>query len=103
MQACLGKQSKLQTWNSNPTSSGSRNWPKGESEQSVALRVDGIPNDETYKDEQYMRRIAKQFQKLVTTERILKDDSPKDNIQTEWAAKKIYEAASCIKFSEELT
>ena len=45
----------------------SRTWPKVEIEQSIDLRVDGIPNDETYKDEQYMQRIAEQVQKLVTT------------------------------------
>ena len=61
-------ESNLQTWTFNPNSSGSRNWPKEESEQSVDLRVDGIPNDETYKDEQYMQRIAEQVQKLVDTE-----------------------------------
>ena len=56
-------ESNLQTWNSNPNSSGSRNWPKEEIEHSIDLRVDGIPNDETHKDEQYMQRIAEQFQK----------------------------------------
>ena len=69
-------ESKLQTWSSNPIPSCSRNWPKGESEQSVDLRVDGIPNDETYKREQYMQRIAEQVQKVVNTERILNEDSP---------------------------
>ena len=57
-------ESKLQTWKSNPNSSGSRNWPaESEFEQSIDLRVDGIPDDETYKDEQYMQRIAEQVQK----------------------------------------
>ena len=57
-------ESKLQTWNSNPNWSGSRNWPaEREFEQSIDLRVDGIPDDETYKDEQYMQRIAEQVQK----------------------------------------
>ena len=65
-------ESKLQTGTSKPNSSGSRNWPKEEIEQSIDLRVDGIPNDETCKDEQYMQRIAEQVQKLVTTERVLK-------------------------------
>ena len=65
-------ESKLQTWSFNPTSSGSRTWPKEEIEQSIDLRVDGIPNDETYKDEQYMQRIADQVQKLVNTERFIK-------------------------------
>ena len=40
--------------------------------KSIDLRADGIPNDETYKDEQYMQRIAEQVQKLVTTEHIFK-------------------------------
>ena len=39
-------ESKLQTRNSDPNSSESRNWPKEELERSVDLRVDGIPNDE---------------------------------------------------------
>ena len=60
----------LQTWNSDPTASGSRSWPKEGTEQSFDLRVDGIPNDETYKDEQYMQRIAEQVQKPVTTKDI---------------------------------
>ena len=51
-------ESKVQTWSSNPIPSRSRNWPKEKSEQSVDLRVDGSPNDETYKDEQYMQRIC---------------------------------------------
>ena len=42
-----------------------------------------------------MQRIAEQVQKLVTTERILKGDSPKDNILSETAAKKIHEAGNC--------
>ena len=87
-------ESKLQTWSSNPTSSGSRTWPKEEIEQSIDLRVDGIPNDETYKDEQYMQRIADQVQKLVNTERFIKNDSPEDNILSEQAAKKIHEASN---------
>ena len=71
-------ESRLQTWNSNPIPSGSRNRPKEKFEQSVDLRVDGTPNDETYQDEQYMQRIAEQVQKLVNTERSLEADSPKD-------------------------
>ena len=65
-------ESSLQTWNSN--ASGRRNWPKEEIEQSIDLRVDGIPDDVTYKDEQYMQRIAEQVQKLVITKDILKYD-----------------------------
>ena len=56
-------ESNLQTWNSDPNASGSRTWPKEEIEQSIDLRVDGIPDDETFKDEQYMQRIAEQVQK----------------------------------------
>ena len=67
---------KLQVWESNPIPSESRTWPKEEFEQSVDLQDDGIPNDEIYKDEQYMQRIAEQVQKLVNTERILKEDPP---------------------------
>ena len=37
--------------NSDPNASGSRIWPKVEVEQSFDLRIDGIPNDETYTDE----------------------------------------------------
>ena len=35
--------SNLQAWNSDPNASGSRTWPKEEFEQSIDLRVDGIP------------------------------------------------------------
>ena len=63
-------ESKLQIWSSNPIPSGSRNWPKKELEQSVDLGVDGIPDDETYKDEQYMQRIAEQVQKTCKNGKI---------------------------------
>ena len=43
-------ESNLQAWNSDTNASGSCTWPKEEIEQSIALRIDGIPNDETYKD-----------------------------------------------------
>ncbi len=65
-------ESILQAWNSDANASGNRNWPKEEIEQSIDLRGDGIPSDETYKDEQYMQRIADQVQKLVTTKEFLK-------------------------------
>ena len=65
-------ESNLQAWNSDPNASGSRTWPKEKIDQSIDLRVDGISNDETYKDEQYMQRIAEQVQKLVTTKEIIK-------------------------------
>ena len=84
--------SDLQIWDSDPISSESRNWPKENTEQSVDLRVDGIPNDETYKDEQ---RIAEQVQKLLITKEKIKDDSPKDNILSVKTAKKIHEAGNC--------
>ena len=42
-----------------------------------------------------MQRIAEQVQKLVNTERSLREDSPKDNILSEKAAKKIHEAGNC--------
>ena len=53
-------ESNLQAWNSDPNASRSRTWSKEEVEQSVDLRVDGIPNDETYKDEQYMQMTTKE-------------------------------------------
>ena len=62
--------SNLQAWNSDPNASGSRIWPQEEIEQSIDLRVDGIPNDETYTDEQYMQSNAEQVQNLVTTKAI---------------------------------
>ena len=65
-------ESNLQAWNSDPNASGSRNWPKEDIEQPIDLRVDGIPNDETYMDEQYMQRIAEQVQKLVAAKKIKK-------------------------------
>ena len=58
-----------------------------EFEHSVDLRVNGIPNDETYKDEQYVQRIAEQFQKLVNTKKIFKKDPLGDNILSEKTAK----------------
>ena len=82
-------ESNLQTWDTNPNSSESRHWPKKDIEQSIDIRIDGITNDETYKDEQNMQRIAEQVQKLVIT-KIIRDDSPKDN-----TAKKIHEAGNC--------
>ena len=63
----------MQAWNSDANASGSRIWPKEEIEQSIDLRIDGIPNDETYTDEQYMQRIAEQVQKLVTKKENLKE------------------------------
>ena len=81
-------ESNLQAWFSNPKSSESRKWPNEDIEQSIDLRVDGILNDETYKDEQYMQRIAEKVQILVITREILKDDSPQDNILIEKTVKK---------------
>ena len=53
--ACLGKSRKIcKAWGSDPITSRSRTWPKEEKEQYIDLRADGILNDETYKDEQYM-------------------------------------------------
>ena len=46
-------ESNLQAWNFDPNASGSI-------EESINLRVDGTPNDETYTDEQYMQRITEQ-------------------------------------------
>ena len=63
-------ESNLQAWNSDPNASRSRTWPKEEIDQTIDLRVDGIPNDETYKDEQYMQKISEQFPKLVITKEI---------------------------------
>ena len=65
-----------------------------EFEDSVDLRVIGIPNDVTYKDEQYVQRIAEQVQILVNTKRILKEDPLGDNILSEKAAKKNF-AGNC--------
>ena len=62
----------LQAWNSNPKSSESHKWPNEDIKQSIDLRVDGITNDETYKDEQYMQRIAEQAQKHLVTKEIFK-------------------------------
>ena len=42
-----------------------------------------------------MHKITEQVQKLLKTERILKEDSPEDNILSEKAAKKIHEAGNC--------
>ena len=87
--------SNLQAWNSDPNASGSRIWQEEEIEQSIDLRIDGITKNETHTDEQNMERIAEQVHKLVTTKEIVKDDSPKDNIFSEKAMKKIHEAGNC--------
>ena len=84
--------SDLQAWNSDPNASGSRIWPKKKIEQSIDLRIDGIPNDQTYTDEQYMQNKSKKHE---TTKEILKDDSPKGNILSEKAVKKFHEAGNC--------
>ena len=42
-----------------------------------------------------MQRIAEQVQKLVNTERFLKEVSPMDNILSEETAKNIHEAGNC--------
>ena len=60
-------ESNLQAWNSNPTSSESREWPNKEIEQSIDLRVDCIPPT-----------TREQVQKLMVAEEILKDDSTQD-------------------------
>ena len=62
--------------------------------QSIDLRVDGIANDETYKDEQCMQRIAEQVQKLMFSKEIFKDNSPQYNILREKIVKKICSAPS---------
>ena len=66
-----------------------------EFEHSVDFRVDGIPNDETYKDEQYVQRHEEQVQKLLNTKRFSKEDPLGDNILSEKDAKKIYGAGNC--------
>ena len=53
------------------------------------------PNDEAYKDEQYMQRIAEYVQKLVTTKFFLEGNPLEDNILSEKAVKKIHEAGIC--------
>ena len=68
----LETESNLQAWNSDPYASRSRNWLKEEIEQSIDLKIDGVPNDETYTDVQYMQRTVEQVHKLVTTKEILK-------------------------------
>ena len=87
-------ESNLQAWNSKPKSSESRTWPNEDVEQSIDLRVDGISNDETYEDEQYMQRIAEQVQKLIVAKEILKDNSSEDNILREKTVKKIHDAGN---------
>ena len=64
-------ESNLQAWKSNPKSSESHKCPNEDIEQSIDLRVDGIPDYETYKDEQYMQRFAEQIQKFMVTKRNL--------------------------------
>ena len=65
-------ESNLQARNSDPNASGSRTWPKEEIEQSIDLRVDGIPNDETYTDEQYIKKNRRTSPKTCDSERSIK-------------------------------
>ena len=72
------------------------------------LLIFDIPNEETYKDEQYVQRIAEQVQKLVNTNRIffLKK---KNHLVTTFCVKRPrrkfmkQEIANCMKFREEVT
>ena len=61
----------------------------------IDLRVNGIPSDEIYKDEQYMQNISKQMEKLVDTEKSLQEEPLESNIFSEEAEMKIYEAGNC--------
>ena len=81
----LETESDLQTWNSDPNASGNRIWPKKKIEQSIDLRIDGTPQ----------RRNLHGREKLETTKENLKDDSPKNNILSEKAVKKIHETGNC--------
>ena len=80
----------MQAWNSDPNASGSRTWPKEEIEESIDLRVDSIPNDETYTEKtcDYQRF-------FFFLKKKKKNDSPEDNILSEKAVKKIHEADNC--------
>ena len=98
----LETESDLHAWNSDPNASGSRIRPKKKVEQSIDLRIDGTPQRRNL----HGRAVhAKQVQKLETTKEFFKDDSPKDNILSEKAAKKFHEAGNCElqKFSKEPT
>ena len=76
-----------------------------EFEHSVDLRVDGIPNEETYKDEQYVPRIAEQVQKLVNTKKCLKNTHLVTTFRVKRPRRNFMkqEIANCIKFRKELT
>ena len=97
-------ESNVQAWSSDPNASGSRTWPKGEIEQSIDLRVDGITNDEIYKDEQYTQRIAEQVQKLVTTKNFSKTSHLRTifSVNRPWRKFMKQATLSCMKFSKEL-
>ena len=59
------------------------------------LRVNGIPSDEIREDNQYMQSITKQVERLVDTEKSLQEEPLENNILSEEAAMKIYEADNC--------
>ena len=99
LQACLGKQRvSCRRGTLTQIHQGVAIGRKRSSNNLLISESTALPDDETYKDEQYMQRITEQVQKIVTTERVLKDDSPKDYIPSEKAAKKIHEAGNCELF-----
>ena len=66
----------------------------------IDLRVNAVPNDEIYKDEQYMQSITKQIEKLAES---LQEEPLKINIlvkKPRWKFMK-QAIASCTKFNKE--
>ena len=99
-------ESKLQTWTSNPNSSGSRNWPKEEFEQSDDLRVDGIPNDETYKGRAVHAKNCRTSSKTCHYGNILqKKTHLRTTFQVRMPRRKFMKqaTANCMQFSKGLT
>ena len=74
---------RWQIRDSGPRSSESRTWSKETIKQSIDLRIDGIPNDDTHKVDQYMQKIEDQVHILKATEVTLKENLPQSNILSE--------------------
>ena len=86
---------RWQTGDSDPRSSERRTWSKETIKQSIDFRIDGIPNYETHKDDQFLQNIVEQEQILRATEETLKENLPQSNILSEKTVKIIQEAGNC--------
>ena len=61
----------------------------------IDLRVNRIPSDEIYEDKQSLQSITNQIEKLVDTEKSRQEELLKNDILSEEASMKFYEAGNC--------